>query len=225
MEEKQRFIITRDGSHTLYSEQFKATYHSVNGAMEESLYVFIKNGLHRYLSEHNTNNLNILEMGFGSGLNTILTYIETQKLNLEINYHTVEAFPINLNDATQLNYSDKFSETDLITFKKLHECSWNHSHELNAAFTLTKHNCTLQDFNINKQFDIIYFDAFSPIQQPELWTEEVFTKMHNLLKSGGVLVTYCAQGQMKRNLKASGFVIKALPGFFGKREMTLAIKQ
>lgn len=225
MEEKQRFIVTRDGSHTLYSEQFHATYHSVNGAREESLYVFIKNGLLKYLSEHNTNELNILEMGFGSGLNAILTYIEAQKLRLKINYHTIEAFPVNLNDVNQLNYSSNFSETDLATFKKLHECSWNSSHEINNTFTLTKHNCTLQNFSTNKQFDIIYFDAFSPTQQPELWTEEVFTKMYNNLNNKGILVTYCAQGQMKRNLKVAGFMVKALPGFFGKREMTLAIKQ
>jgi len=220
-----RFIITKDGSHTLYSEQFKATYHSVNGAIDECKHVFIKNGLNNQINRLGVNTLSILEIGFGSGLNAFLTCIETKQQAISINYHTVEAFPISANEVEKLNFIDFYSEEDKTSFKELHQCQWGKTNTISNSFKFSKHLCLINEFKSNQTFDIIYFDAFSPKEQPELWTEDIFKQMFELLNNHGILVTYCAQGQMKRNLKSVGFKVKALPGSPGKREMTLAIKE
>lgn len=221
---KSRIVITKDGSHTLYSEQFGATYHSIHGAMIEGEHVFIKQGLLFQVERLGLKKLNILEMGFGSGLNAFLTYVANEKLQCQINYHSIEAFPIDLEEALTLNYTQAYSKEQQALFKTLHECEWNKEHVITEYFSLHKYNTSLENFTTNLKFDVIYYDAFSPTDQPDLWTAEVFTKMHDLLSDNGILVTYCAQGQMKRNMKAADFSIQALPGPPGKREMTRGLK-
>jgi tRNA U34 5-methylaminomethyl-2-thiouridine-forming methyltransferase MnmC len=224
MEEKDShpisFLVTDDHSHTLFSERFKATYHSTRGAISESKHVFIQNGLQYLHEQFQPKEISILEVGFGTGLNTFMTYLYAKENALEINYQSVEAYPVPLEESSQLNYTSQFSEQEKIVFNQMHQQEWNRVGEISNKFSLTKHLSLLEEFNIQKQFDVIYFDAFSPSEQPEIWTETIFKKMYDLLYTNGVLVTYCAQGQMKRNMKQAGFKVKALPGFGSKREMT-----
>lgn len=221
---KTSLVVTKDNSHTLFSEQFGATYHSTHGAIQESKHVFIQNGLEFYVQKNGTSQLSILEIGFGTGLNALLTHEFAQKKQLSVNYHSIEAFPISVEDAMKLNYTDGLNQEVKESFLKMHQGEFGLVTLINSFFSLTKHHSPIEDFRLNQQFDIIYFDAFSPSQQPELWTESVFQNMFNLLKPGGILVTYCAQGQMKRHMKAAGFNIVALQGPPGKREMTKAEK-
>ena len=218
------FITTDDQSHTLFSEKFKATYHSTRGAISESKHVFIQNGLQFFNEKYNSKEVSILEIGFGTGLNAFMTYLFAKERELKINYHSVEAFPISLEDVIQLNYTNESSSGEKVAFNQMHQQEWNRGEEISNYFSLTKHLSLLEDFNSEQKFNVIYFDAFSPSEQPELWTEEIFKKMFDLLEDNGVLVTYCAQGQMKRNMKQVGFKVQSLPGALGKREMTRGIK-
>lgn len=221
---KTSLIVTKDNSHTLYSERFDATYHSTYGAVQESVHVFIKNGLEFCLQENHTAKLSILEIGFGTGLNALLTYEFAKQNHLLINYQSVEAFPIPPEIVQHLNYTNE-KDTELKeAFSIMHQCESGTLTSIDSFFSLLKHLCLIEEFKSEERFDVIYFDAFSPTQQPELWTEEIFKNMFQLLKSQGILVTYCAQGQMKRNMKAAGFKIKSLPGPPGKREMTRGTK-
>lgn len=221
---KTSVIVTKDSSHTLYSERFDATYHSTHGAIQESKHVFIKNGLEFYTHDNLKSKLSILEIGFGTGLNALLTYEFAKQNHLLINYQSIEAFPIPLEIAQELNYTHEKDSVLKEVFLKMHQCESGVLTFINSFFTLIKHQCLIEGFRSTEQFDVIYFDAFSPTQQPELWTESVFENMFSLLKSGGILVTYCAQGQMKRNMKTAGFKITTLPGPPGKREMTRGAK-
>lgn len=214
------FITTDDQSHTLFSERFKATYHSTRGAVSESKHVFIQNGLQYFVEQFNLKEVSILEIGFGTGLNTFETYLFAKEHHLKVDYHAIEAFPVLIEDVLKLNYVNQFSEHDKLVFHKLHQLEWNRAGEINDLFSFTKHLVLLEKFSSQQKFNLIYFDAFSPSEQPELWTEEIFKKMFDLLENNGLLVTYCAQGQMKRNMKHAGFKVKALPGALGKREMT-----
>jgi tRNA U34 5-methylaminomethyl-2-thiouridine-forming methyltransferase MnmC len=228
MEEKDShpvsFLMTDDQSHTFYSERFNATYHSTHGAVSESRHVFIQHGLKYVQQQLHTENISVLEIGFGTGLNAFLTYLHAHEQQLKINYHTLEAYPVNAYEACKLNYARELSDNDKAVFDQLHLQPWNDTQQISDFFSFTKHLGIAEDFVIQHKFDIIYFDAFSPSEQPELWTEAIFKNMFDLLKNNGVLVSYCAQGQMKRNMKAAGFKVKALPGFGIKREMTRAEK-
>lgn len=216
-----KILTTKDGSHTLFSEQFNATYHSLHGAIQESEYVFIQQGLEFALSAMEDNKLYVLEMGFGSGLNAWLT--SCYKTSKIIHYHTLEAFPLKGNILQELNYATTDDERK--KWKEIHTCDWEKEIQVHEHFLFCKHQTLLQDFKTEKQFDLVYYDAFAPSAQPELWAESVFKKIYHLMNSKGVLVTYCAQGQMKRNLKAAGFIVETLPGPPGKREMTRAFKE
>ncbi len=217
-------LLTDDNSHTLYSERFKASYHSTRGAMSESKHVFIENGLQYACEVFDAKEISILEVGFGTGLNAFTTYLFAKENGLKINYHTIEAYPLSYAETTQLNYPNDFSAQDKSVFNQMHQLEWNSKGMITDNFVLTKHLCMLEDFVCEEKFQLIYFDAFSPSEQPELWTESVFINMFNMLKKNGILVTYCAQGQMKRHMKKVGFKVKALPGALGKREMTRALK-
>lgn len=214
------FLVTDDHSHTLFSEKFKATYHSTRGAISESKHVFIQNGLQYVHEQLQLKEISILEIGFGTGLNAFMTYLYAQEQDLKINYQSIEAYPVPITEAAQLNYTNDFSEHEKVVFYQMHQQEWNRVGLISDSFSLTKYLCLLEEFTSQQQFDIIYFDAFSPSEQPELWTEAIFKKMYDLLHANGVLVTYCAQGQMKRNMQQVGFKVKALPGFGSKREMT-----
>jgi tRNA U34 5-methylaminomethyl-2-thiouridine-forming methyltransferase MnmC len=213
-------IKTEDGSHTLFNARLNEHYHSTHGAIQESRHVFIEAGL-KPLSLLKKE-VRILEIGFGTGLNALLTWIEAEKEGLLIQYTAIEPFPLKGDLVTALNYAGELGgkkEADL--FIHMHSLE-SGTLSLGDNFTLHRDTSTLSDFEPTESFDLIYFDAFAPDVQPELWTETVFEKMARLLVPGGVLVTYCAKGEVKRNMKKAGFSIERLPGPPGKREMTRA---
>jgi tRNA U34 5-methylaminomethyl-2-thiouridine-forming methyltransferase MnmC len=212
---------TDDGSHTLYVPELDEHYHSAYGAVQESMHVFIDAGL-KYFDDKDE--LSILEVGFGTGLNTLLTLIETPLQ--KITYHAVEAFPLDLKTIKKLNYPNLMSgqESDLI-FKKIHDADWDKEVKITDKFMLTKVSSKIQDTALPKNhFHLVYYDAFAPDVQPELWTEDIFNKIYTSMKPGGILVTYSSKGLVKQNLRAAGFTVKRLPGPPGKKHMVRAEK-
>jgi len=214
-----KLVITNDGSHSIFNPEVNETYHSKHGAIVEAEYVFIKNGL---LAE-NKKQFNILEVGFGTGLNALLTAQKAQQKKIAINYHGIELYPVPKESYIQLNFTELIGE-EKSKLLQLHECEWEKEHVINNFLKLTKNKIALENYTSKNKFDIIYFDAFSPEKQPELWTAEVFQNMYDLLKEDGFLVTYCAKGVVKRTMKAVGFEIIVLDGPPGKRQMTRANK-
>lgn len=220
--DKNALKITADGSHTLYVEELDETYHSVHGAIQEAKHVFINAGLNYTHKDA----VNILEVGFGTGLNAFLTLLDSQETNRDIHYTGVEAFPLQEELLNDLNYLKelKAKEKEVKLFHLLHQCNWNSYQFIMDNFRLKKVQTDLNNFIADEQFHIIYFDAFGPRVQPELWDKSIFEKMYKALNERGVLVTYCAKGSVKRTLKEVGFEIESLPGPPGKREMTRAVK-
>ena len=215
--------ITADGSSTLYNESLDEHYHSVHGASQESLHVFIKMGLSYYIKSNPHNKkLSILELGFGTGLNCILSLIHKNKTEKIICYDSIETNILNFETLKKLKFN--LSESNLMLFKKIHHLNWVQKHEVGDDFFLTKFNIDFQSFKSNSSYDIIFFDAFAPRKQPELWTVDVFKKVYNLTNKNGVLVTYCAKGQVRRDLESVGFKVERLQGPPGKREMLRAQK-
>lgn len=219
-----RIFETQDGSHSLFSEQHGVSYHSKYGAIQESQHVFIESGL--YYKMTGNKSLSVLEIGLGTGLNAFMTLLEAEKHQIKIDYTAAEAYPVSREEALQLNYPDLLESKDWANqFMSIHECDWGESHQLSPNFSFTKLLTRFEELNFTETFDVIYFDAFAPTAQPELWETPVMAIMYRSLKPGGVMTTYCAKGAVKRTLKALGFEIEALPGPPGKREMTRAIKR
>lgn len=214
---KKELILTKDGSHSLFIEELNETYHSIHGSIAESMHVFIKNGLHY----HPKQNVNILEIGFGTGLNTLLTLTHSKKKKIQ--YTTLEPYPISEKIYNNLNYS-KLINSDENTFLTLHNSDWGKNVKITKKFTLYKSKRRIQDLYSEKKYDIIYFDAFAPEKQEEMWKKELFEKCYKILNEGGYLVTYCAKGIVKRTLKSVGFKVERLEGPPGKREMIRANK-
>lgn len=215
-----KIIETSDGSQSLYHEELNETYHSTHGALTESEHVFIKHGLD-YLKSQGRNKVNILEVGFGTGLNALLTQGYTSlHTGLTVDYVTLEPLPLKKDLIAELKYhellEDQVSKED---FLQLHTREWEQEYELNGGLTFTKHLTTLQEFNSDKQFDLVFYDAFAPSKQAEMWDFEVLRNLINKMASGGVLVTYCARGQFKRDLAALNMSVETLPGPPGKKEM------
>ncbi len=218
-------ISTKDNSSSVFSNRYNASYHSAYGAVQESEHVFINNGIKLFLEKHQQQNtIKILEVGFGTGLNCFLTLIENFKQNKNIEYHGVELHPLSESIINQLNYFNLHKSDYANQFKLIHSCEWNKPNLIQHNFQLLKHHSNIVEFKPSEKFNLIYYDAFAPNHQAELWTKDTFEKIYNLLLDNGILVTYCAQGQMKRNLKEVGFNVKALQGPPGKREMTVAFK-
>lgn len=212
---EKKLILTNDGSHSLFVPEINECYHSRHGAIVEAEHVFIRNGF----SSTNKSKLNILEIGFGTGLNALLTYQKAKQKSIKVNYHTIELYPIKQKEYLQLNFADLIG-LDPEDLLKLHNCPWEEQSKINTYFTLTKKHTALAQYNTNIKFDIIYFDAFSPDKQPELWNQIVFKKMYSFLKDDGFLVTYCAKGVVKRIMGSVGFEVIVLDGPPGKRQMT-----
>lgn len=216
-------IETGDGSHSLLNVALNETYHSRHGAVQESLYVFIKQGLDFYAEQHQGENIHILEVGFGTGLNAWLSFQYAVKHNVLIHYSSLETYPLPKTLWMQLAYA---SEDNRKHFNDLHEAVWNEEVKLDPYFTLHKREESLQQFQTQaNQYNIIYFDAFAPNKQPELWELPVLKHVINMLAPGGVFVTYCAKGQLKRDLKSLNLEVESLPGPPGKREMLRATKK
>jgi tRNA U34 5-methylaminomethyl-2-thiouridine-forming methyltransferase MnmC len=216
-------ILTNDGSQSVFSEKYGVTYHSKFGAVTESAHVFIAAGL-RYKAVVQSE-ISILETGFGTGLNAFMTWLEAERRNLKIKYLGLEMFPISEEEAKSLEYAAALGCPERADdFLALHRCDWGATHPFSEHFIFEKRKTHIEEFEQPEAFDLIYFDAFAPQAQPELWTEEVFARMFNSLKPDGVLVTYCAQGHFKRTLKKVGFTVERLQGPPGKREMTRALR-
>ena len=219
---KREILITADGSTTIHLPELNEQYHSKHGAIQEAYHVFIKNGLEQFI---NHKNIAILEIGFGTGLNCFITYLEAKKYKIEIDYCGIEAYPVNIDEINKLNY---ISELDVLheaeVFSNMHTLSWNESHQLSKKFFLTKRQQFFDDIEDENVFNLIYFDAFGARVQPELWTVGIFKKMFRALKQNGILVTYSAKGSVRRAMLEAGFLIEKLPGPPGKREMLRATK-
>jgi len=216
----RKLVKTADGSHSLYVEGLNEHYHSVHGALQESQHVFIKMGLNAF---EQSQTLRIYELGLGTGLNALLTSIESRDQQWNIHYTASEAYPLSLEEAASLNYGEFLGENskDLI---KIHDLAWAESVKLHPHFALKKLQEKSQDHKADHLYDLIYFDAFAPEKQPELWEPQVFDQMYQLLAPGGILTTYCAKGVVRRRMQASGFTVERLPGPPGKREMLRASK-
>jgi tRNA U34 5-methylaminomethyl-2-thiouridine-forming methyltransferase MnmC len=224
-------IKTADGSHSLFVEELNEHYHSIHGAIQESKHVFIDAGLKPFISgslasfSERKGPLTILEIGLGTGLNAMLTYIETQRSDINIHYTAIEAYPVSADLIDQLNYVELLNSQNIQpVYTTIHACEWDMPVALSNQFTLLKIKNTLQEAVLESSYHLIYFDAFGPGVQPEMWTEEIFAKLYAVVEPGGCLVTYCAKGEVKRTLKRVGFTVESLPGPPGKREMVRAIK-
>lgn len=219
---KNRIYLTEDGSHSIHSGKFEVSYHSKHGAIAEAYHVFIDAAL-RFKAVLQKE-IKILEIGFGTGLNAYVTLLEAIKRNLSIEYIGVEAYPITEEQVKSLNYPEQLQPIYKDLFLKIHQADWNNPAKINEHFTITKLLLEFENINFENQFDIIYFDAFAPNAQPELWGEEIMSKMYKALKPDGIMTTYCAKGVVKRTMKSVGFTVEALPGPPYKREMTRALK-
>ncbi len=215
---------TGDGSHTLWLAGMQESYHSMHGAITESKHVFIHHGLDYFRSLNNTGEIRVLEVGFGTGLNALLTCQYSQDLKQRIKYTTLEPFPLDWNLAARMNYGDLLEHPQIsFWFKELHITSWGQIEWLNPYFSILKKQETIQDHNSAEHYDICFFDAFAPGKQPDIWDLKVLEMVKRMLVGQGLIVSYCAQGQFKRDLRTLGFKVESLPGPPGKKEMTRAM--
>ena len=218
-----KIIITGDGSHSIYNERLDEIYHSKNGAIAESEHVFIRAGFD--FVTMNTRRVNLLEVGFGTGLNALLTAVKSKNAGTYLEYWAFEPFPINPDILNKLNYTILLPPCSEVLWKKIHAAPWNKMIDIESYFQIIRINNKIENHKLPEDhFNLIYFDAFAPSVQAELWTSDLFRKLFTALKTGGVLVTYSAKGEVRRNLLASGFTVDRLPGPAGKREMIRAIK-
>jgi len=219
---KREIIITDDGSTTIRIPDWNENYHSTHGAIQEAKHVFIKNGLDLL---QNQKSISLLEIGFGTGLNAFITFLETLDKE-KVNYVGVEAYPISTEEIAQMNYVSELQATQYqVIFDKMHSCDWESQQNITNNFILTKRRQFFQDIDDKEQYDLIYFDAFGFPLQPELWSEVIFKKMFDALLPNGVLVTYACRSSIKNAMLSVGFSIEKLPGAPGKREMLRAIKR
>ena len=218
---KREILTTNDGSTTIHLPEWDESYHSKHGAIQEAYHVFIKNGLSLFEEK----SVSILEIGFGTGLNAFMTYLESQKEKQTIDYVGVEAYPVEVEEALQMNYvSELNASNEIEIFNTMHKSNWEEKHQISSHFSLTKRKQFFQDISDVNTFDLIYFDAFGFRVQPELWSLEIFQKMYTALKPNGVLVTYACRSSIKKAMLECGFKVEKLPGAPGKREMLRGTK-
>lgn len=221
---KREIFTTNDGSVTIHLPEWDEQYHSKHGAINEAKHVFIQTGLDFCVAEKGHSKLDILEIGFGTGLNAFLSLLSSEKERLEIRYTGVEGYPIAAEEVSQLNYAPLLDANQDL-FNRLHEVLWEVESTISEAFVLKKRKQLFKDISDIEAFDLIYYDAFGARVQPELWTEERFQTMFNALRDDGVLVTYAAKGSVRRAMQSVGFFVERLPGPPGKREMLRAQKR
>lgn len=219
---KKQLIQTADGSHSFFLPEMDEQYHSKHGSIAESQHVFIQSGLMHQAK--NNNNIRIFELGMGTGLNVYLTALAAAELNLSVEMQSIEAFPLTMEEAKLLNYPECLGQSELL-FNRIHELSWDELHALSPNFSLKKIHAKIQNVVLESTYDLIYFDAFAPDKQEEMWAEVIFKKLYDALASGGTLVTYCVKGVVRRRLIALGFEVEKLKGpIGGKREILRAVK-
>ncbi len=218
-----KFEITEDGSHTLFVPELNEHYHSTHGAIQESMHVFIDAGLRHCVKSE----IKVLEIGFGTGLNAFLTLLEAERTGRKIDYTTLEFYPLLIIDAEKLNYAELTDSTKKDVFRELHKVEWGKWSQLTLYFSLLKMKFDFSkpsDFDTENKFDVIFFDAFAPEKQPEMWVQEIFDKIYSISSENAILTTYCAKGSVRRMLQTAGFVVERLPGPPGKREILRAQK-
>lgn len=217
---KRRLELTEDGSHTLYIPELDEHFHSIHGAIQESMHVFIKNGLNKC----NKQEITLLEIGFGTGLNALLSYIH--RSNRCINYYSLEKHPLHKKEYEKLNYTHNDNEEIRSVFLQMHEGAWEHPIKLTENFSLTKIQCDLKtkDLKSLPMFDLIYFDAFAPSKQPDMWSDDIFQKISHQCNHGAIFTTYCAKGDVRRSLQKNGFQMQRLAGPPGKKQMLFGEK-
>ncbi|MDW7690228.1 tRNA (5-methylaminomethyl-2-thiouridine)(34)-methyltransferase MnmD [Flammeovirgaceae bacterium SG7u.111] len=221
---KIKIIETKDGSHSLYHEDLDETYHSGHGAYTESQFVFIDKGLNYLLERKQPSKLTILEIGFGTGLNAILTIVKAMELKQEITFISLEPFPLSDELIQSLNYKKFLPEKVHAHFDEIHLAPWEEEVQILPNFTLKKLKLGLENFTTSSAIDLVYFDAFAPSKQPEMWTVDYLKKTVDVMGENSLFVTYCAQGQFRRNLISLGLEAEKTPGPPGKREMVRAVK-
>lgn len=212
--------ITEDGSHTLYLPAIDECYHSAHGAIQESSLIFITYGLQACRKD----TINVLEIGFGTGLNSFLTALYAEKNQKKIRYVALELFPLEVKKAVSLNFPEAIDSSKRELFEKLHTSHWDQETVVSPYVDLLKIKTDFTKFSFDHNFDVIYFDAFSPDKQPEMWTENMFKKLYQASNNDAILTTYCCKGSVKRALKSAGFSIEKLAGPVGKREVLRARK-
>lgn len=215
-----QLIKTSDGSHSIYVPELDEHYHSVHGAVQESMHIFINNGFGYCTADP----VSVLEIGFGTGLNALLTAVRSMEATREVNYVSLEKYPLDRTIINSLNHMDYAGHDGREIFQRIHSSPWNTSVRICRNFTLNKVETDMTRTKLTGSFDLIYFDAFGPDKQPDMWTSHIFEEIGSVTSTNGILVTYSAKGEVKRNLKACGFDVSLIPGPPGKRQMIRAVK-
>ena len=215
-----QLITTSDGSHTIYVPELNEHYHSTHGAVQESTFIFIKNGF----SFCTADPLNILEVGFGTGLNALMTAAVSQAGDQEVNFTSIEKYPVDENTISLLNHHLFAGETGKKLFDAIHSAPWNKMVPVCKNFNLIKIRGDITTDTLSGRYDLIYFDAFGPDKQPEMWTHKIFSLIASITNSNGIFVTYSAKGEVRRNLESCGFEVTLLPRPPGKRQIIRAVK-
>ena len=214
-------VPTADGSSTLYVPDLDEHYHSMNGAVQESQHVYLEAGLLHYIQRKGKippEEIQVLEFGLGTGLNAFLTVLEAEKQKLKIRYTALEKFPLSPEVTNRLNYS----AADQSLFQRIHQSEWGNPVSITPYFTLQKWRVDFADFDFPDKYDVVYYDAFAPDKQPEVWSQALFDSLFSAMNQDGVLTTYCAKGSIRRMMQQAGFNVERIPGAAGKREMLRA---
>lgn len=219
---KRMLLITDDNSHTISIPELNATYHSLKGAIQESRHIYLDAGLKYFIDNNPKQSINIFEMGFGTGLNSFLTLLESIKSDRNFFYQSVELFPLLKEEYSLLNYQQLLDNP--CNFLQLHEIDWEKKYQITPNFSLLKTNQSFLTFKFTQNFDIVYYDAFAYNTQPELWSEVIFKKVYENLNIGGILVTYSSKSLVRKAMVAAGFKVEKIPGPKGKSEIVRALK-
>ena len=211
---------TLDGSHTIYVPAIDEHYHSVNGAVQESRHIFIDASLKICEKDE----IRILEVGFGTGLNAFLAFLEAEQSGKNVIYTAIELFPLVESEIERLNYSEHIEKAKKEQFRAIHAANWGVEVKISTHFAIKKILADFTVFDLQEKYDVVFFDAFSPEKQPEMWTENIFLRLYEHCNVGAILTTYCAKGEVRRTMQAAGFAVERLPGPLGKREMLRGIK-
>lgn len=217
---KRELQQTADGSHTLFIPEMDEHYHSVNGAVQESRHVFIEAGLHHHMGKE----LVVFEIGFGTGLNAFLTLLDAEKNGRVVNYYSIELYPLDPGLVQALNYGEVVCPEKKELFRALHAAAWNQEVAITERFTLHKIQGDSNTCDLPEGIGLVYFDAFAPDKQPEMWNQEIFDRLYEHMAEGGILTTYCAKGVVRRMMQKAGYSVERIPGPPGKREMLRAMK-